>query len=296
MPDENPPVIEAELVEEDEETSAITIARPAVIEAQERAQTDVMIGQALRRPRGDLMKIRERMQSEACVDIATAEDCFYTLRRKDKQTGKEVLIQGPSVRLAQIALTCYRNVRAGARVIENDGKKVTAQGFCFDVENNVLITTEVSRRITTRTGKTFSEDMQIVTANAASAIARRNAIFEVIPRASLINPVYEAARKTAVGEAKTLDQRRQSVLGRFGAMGVTRDQILRVLAKESVEAIDLEALELLIGLGTSIKEGLVTLDEAFRAATEGEPEEAPRNRLKEMAHRAAEKKSKEAKK
>jgi hypothetical protein len=295
MPEnEQPPVVDAELVEEEEETeSAIAVARPAVIEAQERAATDVMITQALRKPRQEDAVIKQRMISAVSNDVETAEDCFYTLKRKDKKTGKETLIQGPSVRLAQIALKYYGHIRAGSRVVENDGRKVTAQGFCYDVENNVFIQTEVSRRITTRSGRTFSEDMQIVTANAACAIARRNAIFEVIPR-TLINPVYEAARKTAVGEAKTLDQKRQTVLGRFGAMGVTRAQILTALGKETIEAIDLEALEILIGLGTAIKDGQMTVDEVFlQAPAELEPE--TKTRLKDLARQAAEAKA-EAKK
>lgn len=274
--DGNPP-IEAEFVEE--ESSALTVAAPAALEAMERAQVDVMIEAAVRKPRGELQRIRQKMLSFATIDEETAESCFYTLKRRDKETGKDKLIQGPSVRLSEIALVCYGNIRAGARVISNDGKKVVAQGVCFDVENNVLVTTETARRITSKMGRTFSEDMQIVTSNAACAIARRNAVFEVIPRA-LVNSVFEEVKKAATGGASTVSVKREKILKRFNGMGVSHAQILGVLEKETVESIGVEELELLIGLGTAIKDGTMTIDEAFAQPAEDEPERPPlRERL-----------------
>jgi hypothetical protein len=136
--------------------------------------------------------------------------------------------------------------------------------------------------------------MQIVTANAACAIARRNAIFEVIPRA-LVDSVYEEVKKVALGTEKTLEERRQSVLGRFGAMGVTREQILRMLGKESVESIDLEALELLIGLGTAIKDNMTTIDEVFEPTKEESEDPNRKLTLRELARRAAEAKEEKKK-
>lgn len=278
-------IIDAELVEE-ETSSAVAVTQPHALESLTRAEVDVMIERADRKPRPEIEKIRKAMLSIAKLNADVAASCFYTLKRKDKE-GKTVKIEGPSVRLAEIALACYKNIRAGSRVIDNDGRKITAQGVAFDVEANVMVSTEVSRRIVTKTGRTYSEDMQIVTANAACAIARRNAIFEVIPRA-LVDSVYEEVKKVALGTDKTLEERRQSVLGRFGAMGVTREQILRMLGKETVEAIDLEALDLLIGLGTAIKDGMTTIDEVFEP-TEAEKEDPNRKlTLRELARKAAE--------
>lgn len=295
MANGEPEVVEAELVEEEAESAALVALQPAALEALERAQQDVMIATAKRWPRPELKAIRDRMLSDATMDEETAESMFYTLRRKDRKTGKEKLIQGPSVRLAQIALTCYKNLRAASRVIANDGKKITSQGICFDAENNILVSVEESRSILYSSGRTFSEDMQVVTGRAANAIARRNAIFEVIPRA-LVNPVYEAARKAAVGNEKTLEQRRQSVLGRLGAMGVTREQALGLVEKENVESIGLEDLEILIGAGSSLKDGLSTVDELFRPAEDEAAAKERKLTLRERARLAKEKTAKTAKK
>ena len=74
------------------------------------------------------------------------------------------------------SVACYGNPRAASRVIDNDGRKITSQGGCHGLENNVQISVEVGRRIT---GKTYSDDMQITTGNAANCIAFRNAVFRV---------------------------------------------------------------------------------------------------------------------
>lgn len=292
MTSDEMPVIDAEPVEE-ESQAALAVAHPAALEAMERAQQDVMIQTAKRYPRPKLQNIRERMVEFATVDAETAEACFYTLKRKNKQ-GKETLIQGPSIRLAEIALVCYQNIRAGSRVIANDGKKITSQGICFDAENNVMIAVEESRSILySKSNRPFSEDMQIVTGRANNSIARRNAILEVIPRV-LTNAVYEIAKQHAVGDAKSLEDHRAKVLKRFAQMGVSIHQILHVLGREMVEMIDLDDLQILIGLGTSIKDGLLTIDEAFAAEAPGEEEtSAPKQKLAERL-RAAREKTKEA--
>lgn len=226
----------------------------------EKAQVDVQISTAKRYPR-TLSKVKQDMLSMATLDQETAMACFYTLRRKEKDGGTK-LIQGPSIRLAEIAISCYGNIQAGARVISNDGKFIVAQGVCFDMEKNVRITMEVSRRITRSDGRTYSEDMQQTAGNAACSIALRNAALRVIPGA-LTKPVYEAAKKVATGDVKSLTAYRTKVLERLKAQGAEEANILAAVDARKVEDIDLIKLELLIGLGTSIKDGEMTLEEAF---------------------------------
>ena len=235
---------------------------PRALEQMTRAEIDLQISTAKQYPRPELVKIRQKMLSFATLDEETAESCFYTLKRQNVKAGEEKLIQGPSVRLAEIAVACYGNLRAAARVIDNDGRKVTAQGACHDLENNIMFSVEVQRRITTKSGQTFSEDMQIMTGNAANAIAFRNAVFKVIPLA-LIKPVYEQVRKVATGDQSTLAQKRDKVFKRFATMGVDRERVLAAVEKESTESVDLNDLAMLIGIGTAIKDQEVTIEEAF---------------------------------
>lgn len=235
------------------ETNTAVDMKP--IELIERAQIDQQISTAKKYPR-DLARVKRKMLDFATLDEETAASCFYTLPRDGK------MIQGPSVRLAEIAVACYGNLRAAAREMDNDGKFIRSQGVCHDLEANTCVSVEVKRRITNKAGKTYGDDMQMTAGNAANSIAFRNAVFKIVPGA-LIKPVYEAAKKVAVGDASTLKQRRTQLVSKFSQMGVSLEMILAKCDKSSIENIGLEDLEMFIGLFTAIKEGDMTIDEAF---------------------------------
>jgi hypothetical protein len=115
--------------------------------------------------------------------------------------------------------------------------------------------------------------MIAVTGNAACSIALRNAVFRVVPRA-LITPVYEAAKRVAVGDVKSLTTKRAQIIARLKQMGAKDAAILAAVGADKIEDIDLARLEVLIGLGTAIKDGEITLETAFPGASpkeEGKP-------------------------
>lgn len=252
------------IMENENQSVELEIVPPSALEAQERAQCDVQIATAHRFPRPDLSVIVKKMKSFATLDEETAEGCFYVLNRQGKE------IRGPSARLAEIACACYGNIRAASRIIANDGKTITSQAVCHDLENNVSISIETKRKITGKDGKTYSEDMQVTTGNAACSIALRNAVFKVIPLA-LIRPVYDAARACAIGDVKTLASRREKAVETFGKMGIVKERVLAVVNKPSVDDIDLPALETLLGIHTAIKDGDTSIDEAFPALVTKKP-------------------------
>jgi hypothetical protein len=204
------------------------------------------------------------MLSFATLDEETASSCFYTLPAR--RGGDDKPIQGPSVRMAEIALASYQHVKAGSRIINDDGKFLTAQAVVHDLENNVAVSIEVRRRVTTKAGARFGDDMIAVTGNAACSIALRNAVFRVVPRA-LITPVYEAAKRVAVGDVKSLTSKRAQIIARLKQMGAKDAAILAAVGADKIEDIDLAKLEVLIGLGTAIKDGEITLETAFPGAS-----------------------------
>jgi hypothetical protein len=230
----------------------------------ERAQIDMQIATARRYPR-QLSLVKQRMLSFATLDEETAAGCFYTLPGRKGGDGKP--LQGPSVRLAEIALSCYQHLRAGSRIIEDDGKFITAQGVVHDLENNVVISIEVKRRVTNKQGQRYSDDMIATTGNAACSIALRNATFRVIPMA-LVKPVYESAKKLAIGDSKSLVQRRSASVEHFAKLGISKEKVCECLGVRSVDDIQLDHLEILIGYATAIKDGDVTVDDIFKAKAE----------------------------
>lgn len=249
---------------DDQMTEKLEVVDTSALESMERASIDSQVSTAKKYPRS-LSTVKQSMLSFATLDVETAAGCFFTLPGRKGGDGKP--IQGPSIRMAEIALSCYQNLRAGARVISDDGKQITAQGVCHDLQNNVCVSVEVKRRVTTREGRRYSDDMVVMTGNAACSIALRNATFRVVPLA-LVKPVYEAAKKTAVGGAKTLAQRRADSMAHFAKLGVPKEKVFAALEVKALEDIGLEHVEVLIGYATAIRDGETTVDEVFNPKPE----------------------------
>lgn len=231
------------------------ISHGGFIEQQTRGEIDTQIATAKRFPRA-LATFKKRATELATLDDETAQSCFYTLPRDGKT------IEGPSVRLAEIVAASWGNLRSQANIIDEDDKFITARGLCWDLENNVANSVEVRRRITNKQGRRFNDDMIATTANAACSIAHRNAVFKTVPMA-IVKPIYEAARRVAIGDATTLGARRDKAIKAFGSMGVKPEQIYAKLGRAGAEDVNLDDLAMLLGLFTAIRDGEATVDDTF---------------------------------
>lgn len=220
-----------------------------------RSEIDQQVATAHRFPRSVKRFLDEAMQM-VTLNEAIANDCIYAIPRDGKT------IEGPSARMAEVILSAWGNSRAGARVIDDRGDFVVAQGVFHDLERNVAITYEVQRRITGANGKRYKPDMIGVTANAACSIALRNAVLKGVPKA-FWGSIYEAARATVMGDIKTLANRRADAVAAFQKFGVSADKICAKLEVAGIEDIGLEHLVTLRGLLTAIKEGDTTPEDAF---------------------------------
>lgn len=220
-----------------------------------KAEVDMQISTAKAFPRS-IKQFIDKAMSIATINESVAASCNFAMPRGGK------IIEGPSVRLAEIVASTYGNLRVGARVIANDGKKITAQGICHDLESNVCVTAEIERRITDKSGKTFNEDMQIMTGNAACAIALRNAIFKGVPRA-LFDEVYEKTKQVAKGTAETLPVLRAKAIAYFTEQGIKEKQIVDVLGLKKIEDIDLDKLATLRSMVSAVRNGEATLEGLF---------------------------------
>ena len=237
-----------------EEVRAIRTGGPSAMEV---AEIESQIATAKRYPR-DIRRFKEELMSMATIDEETAASCYYALPRDGKK------IDGPSVRLAEIALSCYGNCLAQSDVDSEDGRFIYAVGACRDLERNVAVRVRVRRRITDKRGQKYGDDMIAVTANAACSIALRNAMFRVVP-AAYIKPAFDRAKAVAVGKAEGLASKRTEVLRRLAKMGADEARVLHRLDRRSVEDITVDDVGLLIGLGTAVHDGEADLDTAFPA-------------------------------
>lgn len=237
----------------------IQIQQAEMLQAINRSEVDMQVSTAKQYPR-ELSKVLNQIATYATMDVETASECFYVLRRNGDNGGSA--IEGLSVRMAEIIAGAWGNLRVQTRIIGNDGKTITAQGICHDLETNVAVSVEVKRRITDRNGRTYSEDMQVVTGNAASAIAFRNAVLKVVPKA-VTKKVIAEVKQVALGQAIDLETSRQNCLVNFAKAGVTEKMIFELFEISKIEEIDKNLLFELKGLWNAIKEGSTTVQEAF---------------------------------
>ena len=248
-----------ETVTVDGEIVDLEVVPTTALEGLNRAEIDMQIATAKRWPRS-ITDFKRKALELATLNEETAAAMFYSLKRGSKR------IEGPSVRLAEIAAYSWKNLRFGARVIAVEQKQVVAQGFAFDLENNTASSVEVRRRITNSEGQRYNEDMITMTANAACSIAFRNAIYKVIPQALLLD-VYKLARETATGKSLTMEQRREKILADMAKIDAKPEQVYKLVDKKSKDDITIDDILFLKGLITSIQDGETTLKTAL---SEGE--------------------------
>lgn len=230
------------------------------VDAVERANVDSQVATAKQYPR-NLMRSVNNSIAMATMDYNTAQSCGYALPRGGKP------ITGPSVHLAKLVVSNFGNIRAEAKVVQITDKQVISRGTCWDLENNVATAFEVRRSIVGKGGKRFSDDMITVTGNAANAIAYRNAVFSVIPKA-VIDKVYQAAQHFITGDLsdeEKLVARRKKCLDFFKEeYGITEDEVVMLCGKQTVNQIKADQIALLLGITQSLKDGDTTVDELMK--------------------------------
>lgn len=272
------------------EGEVIQVMQADMLAALNKSEIDIQISTAKAYPR-EIEKVLNTIRTYAKMDVETAEDCFYALRRSDGDSTK--LIEGVSVRMAEIMAGAWGNLRIQARIIGNDGKTITAQGVCHDLETNTAVSVEVKRRITNKYGKTYSEDMQVVTGNAACSIAFRNAVLKVIPKAAT-KRVLNEVKEVALGKALDLETSRANALTNFAKIQVTEKMICEHLEIGGLSEMKAEDVMYLRSLWNAIKEGDTTVEDSFikpaeakKLAAEAKTQsEAAADKVKDAAKKA----------
>lgn len=263
------------------ENEIIEVRQADMLQAINRAEVDMQIATAKQYPR-DLTAVLNKIATYATMDRETAEDCFYVLRRKDA-TGQDTVIEGLSVRMAEIIAGAWGNLRVQTRIVGNDGRMITAQAICHDLETNFAVSKEVKRSIVTKKGYTYSQDMQVVTGNAAASIAFRNAVLTVIPKA-VTKRIINEVKQVALGQSIDLETSRQNIIAYFGKLGVSQQQLFDYLSISKVEEIDKQRVFVLRATANAIKEGTTTVQETFVAPAVEAKKQADGKKAAKTAH------------
>lgn len=256
------------------------------LDAIEKANVDTQVSTAKQYPR-DITRALNNSIVMATIDQQTAQTMGYALPRGGKP------ITGPSVHLAKLIVSNWGNIRAEAKVVQITESQVVSRGTCWDLENNVATAFEVRRSIKGKNGQRFTDDMITVVGNAANAIAYRNAVFSVIPKA-ITDKVYQAAQHCITGDlsddAKLLQRRTQCLKFFNDEYGITEDEVVKLCGKQTVNQIRGEEIALLIGIYQSLKDGDTTVDEIMKPIRKEENKSTIANAAIEAAGKKTNKK------
>lgn len=239
----------------------------SALQAITKGEIDIQIATAHKFPRS-IELFKKRGIEMACIDEETAASCLYSRPVGTDADGKQKYAEGMSVRMAEIVAACYGNIRFGAMIIEQTPRYVKCRGFAHDLEANSAGSSEVIEatvkkpRAGQKEGDPYDERMRIVIAKAALAKARRDAIFQVVPRA-LAKPLEAAVRKLLTGDEKSITRRRAIVMKWIADLKIDSARVFHALGIKGEADLSIEILEKLTGLRTAINDGDVTLDEAF---------------------------------
>ena len=252
------------------ETEAI---QPDALAVMEQVMIDTQIATAKRYPRS-LSQFQQRARSMATLDEETAQSCIYR-RPVGKENGKDVYAEGESIRLAEIVAASYGNIRVRSMITEITPTHVKAVAMAHDLETNYAMAAEVVESTLNKWGKPYSERMRLVVAKAAQSKAIRDAIFRVVPK-SMCKAIALAAKDVALGKGLTLQQRRERTMGWIHGLGIGAYRVFAALGITGVEELMEGQLLTLTGLRTAIKDGDITVEEAFPEPRDDEGEEPKR--------------------
>lgn len=238
------------------ELSTIEVMPTAAVEVMQRAEIDTQIATAHKYPRS-MATFQTRAKGMALIDEETAASCIYS-----RPVGGNKFAEGLSVRAAEIVGAAYGNLRVGATVIEQTDRYVKARGFAHDLESNFACATEVIESTVKKDGTPYDERMRIVIAKSCLAKARRDATFQVVPKA-LFRSIELECKKLALGEGQSITTRRARISQWITKLGIEPKRVWAALGVVGEADLTDEHFITLTGIKTAIADGDVTIDEAF---------------------------------
>lgn len=272
--------------------------------AQERAKMEFRYLMALRYPR-DWEEVRLAILKE-CDRPFFAREALY-----NKPIGKGVI--GLSIRFAEKALTCMRNVGADTVVtFDNDQKRIVCQ-MITDYESNVTFSKDVTiektverrevrdgqevvaKRMNSRGVLVYlvraTEDDLLNKEGALVSKAMRTNVLRILPGDIQSEAIEKIQKVLADQDAQDPEGRKNAMLSAFFTLGVKPKEVAEYIGHE-LDVIKPGEFSALVGLHNAIKDGETTMRQAIAFAKEqrGEkPSEGDEKKPETAAGKIAEK-------
>lgn len=168
---------------------------------------------------------------KACKRPVLAEQAIYKLPISGK------IMEGPSIRLAEVLIQAWGNAEFGIREISRDNNRSNCEAFCWDKETNIMRKepfivehhiekNETVNNVKRKIKKPVTDPVEIdrLIANRGGR-KLRNCILNIIP-GDVVDAAVKACRQTMVkGSGEPLSDRVRKAVAAFSELAVSREMI-----------------------------------------------------------------------
>lgn len=237
---------------------ALQLMGTTPIEAINRAEVDMQITTAKKYPRDTTVALASSI-AMVTRSKKSALKCIYCRPvGRNKFSGKMDFATGVSIRAMEALYYNWKNLRIGSLLIGEQEGKMIVRGTCFDLENNVMVTKEASKSVST-----YSENQKAVTAQALASIAIRNATEGSIPEFFRDELLDAAKEKVAGSTPEELKENYKKLLVGFIKMGATEKQVKELGEIETLDDLDSENLSFLVGVRNFLSDHEENIPDVF---------------------------------
>jgi hypothetical protein len=236
--------------------------------ASDAALMEVSVKIARAYPR-DERKIVDKLRTTLALYPQFAEKALYSIPYKENRSGRQVKVEGLTIRAAETLETAWGNMRCGVRITAEDEYGWDLEAVVFDMEANVweLTPSRALKTIKTREGRTvlLDERSQLQARGAAVSKVKRNAILSVLPLHIKAFFEAEVRRHMAGGELQQAasPERVQRALARFEKDHQVTAATLEAYVGKPMALWIGEDIADLQGLWNALDQGETTVAEAF---------------------------------
>lgn len=227
------------------------------------AEVQGQIVMAKKFPRDPVVAM-DRILAE-CRRPSLAEQAQYSFPRGG------VMVEGPSIRLAETIARNWGNVSFGTVEVDRTGNESSMLAYAWDLETNVMARQEFKVRHirdTKQGGKALSDERDVyeLTANQGSRRVRA-CILRIVP-GDVVDTAVAECSATLQDKLGDVQERVPKLVEGFSALGVSRLQIEKRL-RHRLDTLNGPEYLSLRKVYQSIRDGMASMDDYF------EPEEKP---------------------
>jgi hypothetical protein len=228
------------------------------MKGQRMQEIQAMVFMAKQFPRDEFAAM-ERIKT-ACSRKALAEIAMYEYPRGGQK------VTGPSIRLAEVLLQGWGNMKCGVIELDNTQGESKAMSYAWDIETNAYdekIFTVKHIRDTKQGAKTLTDNRDIYEKVANEGARRKRAcILAVIPAWVIEEAIEHCEKALTSNNAEPLIDRLRKLLDKFKDQGVTKDMVEKYMGYKVETFTEKDGLKLQ-KVYTAIKDGAAKKEDYF---------------------------------